>query len=126
MNTPSAMYRRQRRADRSDLAFVELGGRRHYLGPYGTDASHERLPRMVAEWAANQGNTAEAVQDITVVELVARFIAHATTCYSAAEVRNWCTTLRALRGDLPPNVVPLFMLVGPSPPAQRRAERSRL
>jgi len=38
--TPS--YRRQRKKDGNDLAFVEIDGRRHYLGPYETPAGRER------------------------------------------------------------------------------------
>ncbi len=48
--TPS--YRRQGRRNGSDLAFVQIDGRRHYLGPYDTAASREQYHRTIAEWEA--------------------------------------------------------------------------
>ncbi len=41
--SPLPKYRRQRRKDRPDLAFVELNGRRHYLGQYDTEDSKDEL-----------------------------------------------------------------------------------
>ncbi len=51
--TPS--YRRQRRKNCHDLAFVEIDGKRHYLGNYDTRESRERYHRLIAEWEASGG-----------------------------------------------------------------------
>ena len=34
----------------SKLSFVELNGRRHYLGPHGSRASNNEYDRLIAEW----------------------------------------------------------------------------
>jgi integrase len=36
----------------SGQAVVRIGGRDHYLGVYGTDASHEKYERLIAQWRA--------------------------------------------------------------------------
>jgi hypothetical protein len=36
----------------SGQAVVRLDGRDHYLGPYGTDESHERYALIIARWQA--------------------------------------------------------------------------
>ena len=59
--TPS--YRRQRRKNGSDLAFVEIDGRRHYLGPYETAASREQYHRLIAEWEAAGGDLLERTSE---------------------------------------------------------------
>jgi len=52
-------YRRHR-DKRRNRAFVELGGRRIYLGPWNSPESHVRFAREVAEWEAS-GKDAPAV-----------------------------------------------------------------
>ena len=42
-------YRQQKRKGRN-LAFVELSGHRHYLGPYGSRESKQAYKRLLAEW----------------------------------------------------------------------------
>lgn len=42
-------YRRQRCRQGSDLAFVEIGGRRHCLGANDSPDSHVRCHRLIAE-----------------------------------------------------------------------------
>jgi len=70
--TPS--YRRQRRMNGNDLAFVEIDARRHYLGPYDTVASRERYHRLVAEWEAAGGLLPAASEEIAVVEVANQFL----------------------------------------------------
>ncbi len=64
-------------------AFVELNGHRHYIGPHGTKASHREYDRLVAEWlASGRSSTYGApTADITVVELVAGYLAYAKQYY---------------------------------------------
>ncbi|MFB3892312.1 MAG: hypothetical protein ACE15C_09860 [Phycisphaerae bacterium] len=67
-------YRRLRRETGRDLAFVELNGRRHYLGPYDTPPSREKYHRMIAEWEAAGGVLPARPTEITVVELGNQFL----------------------------------------------------
>lgn len=67
--TPS--YRRHRA---SGQAVVTLHGRDHYLGKYGTAASHKRYDQLLTEWlsAGRQlFNRSESVGGSTVAELLA-------------------------------------------------------
>lgn len=78
-------YRRQRRPDGTDLAFVELSGRRVYLGAYGTPESRQAYERAVAEWNAGGRHPAVATAEITVAELLARWWTHADGVYRSAD-----------------------------------------
>ncbi|QEG36351.1 tyrosine-type recombinase/integrase [Bythopirellula goksoeyrii] len=73
-------YRKHRA---SGQAFIELSGRRHYLGPHGTKASHREYDRILGEWlAAGRSNTYGVPADsITVVELIARYLSFAKDYY---------------------------------------------
>ena len=37
----------------ADLAFVQIGNKREYLGPYNSEASRAEYSRMVSEWLAS-------------------------------------------------------------------------
>ncbi len=76
--TPS--YRRQRRKN-GDLAFVELNGRRHWLGRYGSKESRQKYDALVAEWLANGRRLAPDPEDFTILELAARYWSHAQGYY---------------------------------------------
>ena len=69
-------YRRQKHKDRADAAFVELNGRRHYLGRYGSPESKEKYHRLLAEWESLGQQPPVADGQITVVELIIRFWRH--------------------------------------------------
>ena len=73
-------YRRSRRKT-GDLAFVELNGRRIYLGKFGTQESRDRYHQVLAEWAASGRHLPAAKNEITVLELIARFWEHAQAYY---------------------------------------------
>ena len=62
-------------------AFVELSGKRHYLGKHGTPASRTKYKTLIAEWEARGRRPAVLPTDITVVELLAAFTLHAETYY---------------------------------------------
>jgi len=73
-------YRRQTKAS-GDLAFVELNGRRHYLGRYADPKGRERYHRLIAEWTANGRRVRVTAPDLSVAELCAAFMRHAETFY---------------------------------------------
>ena len=99
----SPKYRRQKRPNSADQAFVELDGRRHYLGRYGSARSKEAYHRLVAEWEANGRRVPVDPNEITVTELVACFWRHAKDYYRdrdgkpSKELANYRLALRSLK-----------------------------
>lgn len=79
-STRTPKYRRQK-GKHGDRAFVELGGARCYLGAYGTPESRVAYGRAIAEWVANDGTLPVSLGEITIVEVAARFMAHAVLYY---------------------------------------------
>jgi hypothetical protein len=73
--TPSYRHHRP-----SGQAVVSINGRDHYLGKHGPTGSKAEYDRLVGEWLAN-GRQAPRHGDLTVVELVAAYVAHADTYY---------------------------------------------
>ena len=73
-SNPIPTYRKLKRKDRAPLAFVDLGGKRHYLGEHGTPESREAYHRLLAEWHANGGGRPSLPDEITVVEVAIRFL----------------------------------------------------
>lgn len=60
MRTPK--YRRQsRRGTGHDRAFVQLDGKRVYLGVYDSAESHERYHRILADVASGASQTPETI-----------------------------------------------------------------
>ena len=74
-------YRRQRRPQSTDDAFVELDGERHYLGSYDSPESREAYHRLLAEWSANGRHAPTKAEDVRVVEVCAKFWEHANVYY---------------------------------------------
>ena len=81
LTTRIPKYRRQKRQNCADAAFVQLDGQRVYLGRYGSPESREAYRRTVAEWAANDGALLVEPEALTVVELCARFWRHVESYY---------------------------------------------
>jgi len=79
-SNPSPSYRRQK-AKPNDRAFVQLNGRRFYLGLYNTLESWERYHQLVGEYLSTGGYEPVASGDLLIVELLARFIEHAKQYY---------------------------------------------
>ena len=85
------------------IAFVELNGHRHYLGKYGSSESKQHYKRLLAEWIENGKNVSVDPNEITVVEIIARFWEHAQQHYRRQdgtltdEVNNFRQALRPLR-----------------------------
>ena len=103
--TRTPKYRRQHRKS-GDLAFVELGGSRHYLGRFDTPESHEAYHRLLAEWQARGRSVLSSKREISVSELIAAFIRHAERYYRrpdhslTGESENFKLVLRPLRTSL--------------------------
>ena len=78
----SPKYRRQKRPT-GDLAFVEINGFRRYLGAFNSEESLNAYHRVVAEWIeSGRSELLPATpNEITVVELAAKFLEHAQTYY---------------------------------------------
>ena len=66
-------------------AFVELNGKRHYLGKFGTPGSRAEYKRMVAEWETRGRRPLVEPFDLTVVELLERFLEHAERYYRSPD-----------------------------------------
>ena len=49
--------------------FVELNGRRHYLGPIGSPETKQAYDRLIAAWLANGRRLPTTPEETTVVEL---------------------------------------------------------
>ena len=73
-------YRKQTGV-RSPRAFVQLNGRRYYLGKYGSPESKQHYHRLVAKWMLNNYQPLVQSVDITIVELIVRFWKYALSYY---------------------------------------------
>ena len=103
-------YRKQPRAGKPALAFVELAGSRVYLGEFGTAESRTRYAQTIAEWEARGRQPAVEPEEITVSELTVRFWAWAESYYvkptgeKTHEIASYRLALRPLTdlyGDTP-------------------------
>ncbi len=65
----------------SGQGFVELAGKRIYLGRFDLPETEARYHRLIAEWKVGQQQTPTNNHEITIDELVARFWVHAKTYY---------------------------------------------
>jgi len=62
-------------------ALVELNGQRIYLGRYESAEARQRNSQLVAEWLANGRALPVTLDQITVVEMIARFWTYAQDYY---------------------------------------------
>lgn len=69
----------------SGQGFVELNGRRIYLGKYGLPATEQAYHRTLGEWLANGRRLPVAPDEISVVEVVAAYMRHAREYYRRAD-----------------------------------------
>lgn len=65
----------------SQNAYMELGGKRIYLGKHGTPESREAYYRTLAEWEANGRVLSVSQEEITVVEIIAQYLRYADVHY---------------------------------------------
>lgn len=78
-NIPS--YRKQKTKS-GDLAFVELGGTRYYLGKWKSQESRREYVRLLAEFDAKKGYIPDASDQLKVKELLASYLLYAEEYYS--------------------------------------------
>ncbi len=88
----------------SGRAFVELDGRRYYLGPHADPATRENYDRLISEWLANGRQLPVAdPTGLTITELCWRFWQWSGTYYKkpdgtpTSEREHYRTALRGLR-----------------------------
>ena len=83
--------------------FVELNGRRIYLGRFDVPETQQRYHQVIAEWVAGGRQAPIDPEDLTVVELCDRFVAHAETYYrrpdgtQTSTLSNYFVAIRPLR-----------------------------
>ncbi len=81
-----------------------VGRERQYLGEYGTPASIEAYHRLLAEWEAGARNMVVVSEEITVVEMLVKFLAYAKTYRrnrdgsQSAEFDNYIHAMKPLKG----------------------------
>ena len=99
----SPKYRRQKRARHADLAFVDLGGKRVYLGEYGSRQSRRDYDRRIQEWMAGQHSPRIDESSLSIVELIERYHHFAAEYYrkpdgsTSSELNNIRLALRPVR-----------------------------
>lgn len=86
----------------SGQAFVEIDGRRTYLGTFGAKSSLERYDRIVAEYRAGHSSQPSNAAGRTVNMLLLKFLAHAKRRYvkngrSTSEVRSYKVAMRPVQ-----------------------------
>jgi len=105
-------YRRQKAKRGPDRAFVELNGKRHYLGQYGTPESEQAYHRLIAEWLAHGKSLPSTQAGTTVGQIIEAYLrrvaqyyrrADGTTTSSLPRIELVTGTLRELYGDMPAN-----------------------
>jgi len=57
----------------SEQGYVHLNGRRIYLGKFGRFETRQKYRQLIAEWEANGRTLSVDKNQVSVVELVARF-----------------------------------------------------
>jgi len=96
-------YRKHRA---SGQAIVTLNGVDCYVGPHGTKASKAEYDRLIAQWLANGRTLSTRGDDLTIVEVLARFRRFAVEHYR----RNGRAT-RSL-GNVDDAIKPVKLLFG--------------
>ena len=83
--------------------FVEIDGRRHYLGRYDLPKTRQEYHRLIAEYVANGYRLPVAPDEITIVELIDNFAEHAERYYRRPDgthtstLSNYKLVLRPLK-----------------------------
>ena len=94
----------------SSQGFVELNGRRIYLGRYDLPETRQRYDRTIAEWLAGGRSQHVSSQEISVTELVGRYWRFAQDYYRKPDgtatgslpiVKRGLRRLRKLYGNSP-------------------------
>ena len=82
----------------SGQAYCRIAGDMHYLGKYGSDASRREYDRIMGEFIANGRQAYRHPDEITVSQLIIRYLDHVETELSLSESRkkNISIALRTL------------------------------
>ena len=72
----------------SDQAYVKIDGRRIYLGKWDTPEAEAAYQARIADWRGGGGAMPIPVEDITVIEIVARYWQHCLTYYKGRDGRG--------------------------------------
>jgi integrase len=80
----------------SGQAVVTLNGRDMYLGRFDSPESRAEYDRVIAEWLAN-GRQLPGTSDITVAELVVRYVGHVQGQYKSDEPEKIAQAVRPVR-----------------------------
>ncbi|MCH8241372.1 MAG: site-specific integrase, partial [Planctomycetes bacterium] len=64
---------------------MELRGRRVYLGAYNSPESRARFHQVLAEFEANGGELTVSPDEITIMEVAARFWTHVEAYYRKSD-----------------------------------------
>ena len=60
----------------SGQAFVRIGGKMHYLGKFGSQASRQEYDRLIAEFVSNGRQPTQHPDEILVENLIVQFVDH--------------------------------------------------
>lgn len=98
-------YCRQKKKNKTDAAYVELCGKRFYLGAYNSPESHTEYARLISEWKS-QGSVMAPLKssdEVTVNMLCIKFWAYAQEYYrhsdgtATSEISSYKYAIRPLR-----------------------------
>lgn len=71
--SPIPTYRRQKKEDGNDRAFVVIKGERHYLGTFGSPESKDAYARIIGEWSLSGSIAPSDPSVMSMSELMSRF-----------------------------------------------------
>ena len=96
----------------SGQAFIELNGRRHYLGPHGSKVSKLEFDRLITEWLSAGRSAAYGVAEhaVSIAELVVDYVEYVKAYYGTGPNSELHRVTRVLR--------PVRELYGRTPAAE--------
>ena len=80
----------------SGQAVVTINGQDVYLGKFNSPESRAEYDRVIAEWLGN-GRQSLVTSDVTINEVILRFLKHVDILYESNEPKNFRLALRPLR-----------------------------
>ena len=80
----------------SGQAVVTINRQDVYLGKFNSPQSRAEYDRVIAEWLGN-GRQSPGTSDLTINELIIRFLEHVDVLYESNEPKNFRLALRPLR-----------------------------
>jgi integrase len=75
------------RRHRSGRAFVQLNGKRIYIGPWGDPATERKYAALIADWLANNRRLPLEPAEMTIADLLLRYLDYAENYYLDGEGR---------------------------------------